>query len=179
MHLAIGASSRPSQRGFGAPAEASASTPAQTSMPSRVTKAITQSIRDLEEMVPCHPFAVRALEIVRYFANEWRMDVNICNGPTLDAEHALVVRPYARGVHFFAPKVMEDDFGCAWDGSIREADVQNLATTIVTEGVETEKPSGSRADGGTENPLFWPFLMNGRPMQPAGGDLEEAGFERI
>jgi len=33
--------------------------------------------------------------------------------------------------------------------------------------------------GALENPLFWPFPMQGRPMLPVGKELEEAGFEMI
>jgi hypothetical protein len=43
---------------------------------------------------------------------------------------------------------------------------------------DTEMQVAETADA-MENPLFWPFPMQGRPMLPSGQALKEAGFERF
>ncbi|KAI2615335.1 fungal-specific transcription factor domain-containing protein [Hypoxylon sp. NC1633] len=43
-------------------------------------------------------------------------------------------------------------------------------------GSETGKRPTAHSASSLENPLFWPFPMQGRPMLPEGKQLEEAGF---
>ncbi|KAF9872171.1 hypothetical protein CkaCkLH20_10263 [Colletotrichum karsti] len=164
MHLAIGASRQPT-------AEAAAETP----HPPRVVEAIKQGIRDLEEMAPCHHFAEQALNILRYLAKKWGMNVDMGQTPRSDAEYAHLVRPYTSSLNFFAPNVIEDDFICLWGGGADESGEAKAAMGSGREG----SPSVSRAAQVMENPLFWPFPMQGRPMLPTGRELEEAGFERL
>ncbi|KAL0937828.1 nitrate assimilation regulatory protein [Colletotrichum truncatum] len=175
MHLAIGASSSPSQRGFEGSAQPTADTPTGTSQPPRVVEAIKQGIRDLEEMAPCHHFAEQALNILRYLANKWGMEVEMGQTPRSDAEYAHLVRPYTSSLNFFAPNVIEDDFICVWGGGGDESGASKAAMPSGGQGGEPV----SRAARVMENPLFWPFPMQGRPMLPTGRELEEAGFERI
>ncbi|KAK2007595.1 fungal-specific transcription factor domain-containing protein [Colletotrichum eremochloae] len=179
MHLAIGAACAPPQKGFDATAPASVDPPAQPPYPPHVVEAIKQGIRDLEEMAPCHHFAEQALNILRYLAKKWNLDVDMGERSPTDAEYAHLVRPYTSSLNFFAPNVIEDDFICAWGGSTDEAEVPNSTTAMGAKGTEPGKPSVSRAAKVLENPLFWPFPMQGRPMLPTGRELKEAGFERI
>ncbi|TDZ75017.1 Conidial development protein fluffy [Colletotrichum trifolii] len=175
MHLAIGGNVSPSQRGFQAAGEPNAEASANTTHPPRVVEAIKQGIRDLEEMAPCHHFAEQALNILRYLAKKWNIDVDMGKAVATDEEYAHLVRPYTSSLNFFAPNVMEDDFVCAWGGNSEESSVPKAAMTMSDEGGS----SISRAAKVMENPLFWPFPMQGRPMLPTGRELEEAGFERL
>lgn len=181
MHLAIGASFSPSQKGLDGLAQPNTEPPGQTLHPPRVVDAIKQGIRDLEEMAPCHHFAEQALNILRYLAKKWNIDVDMGETPTSDAEFAHLVRPYTSSLNFFAPNVIEDDFICAWGGGINGAGASNpaMAMAMGTKGTEAGTPSAARTAKILENPLFWPFPMQGRPMLPTGRELEEAGFERI
>ncbi|CCF36379.1 fungal specific transcription factor [Colletotrichum higginsianum] len=179
MHLAIGAACAPQQKGFEATAQSNVDPPAQPPYPPRVVEAIKQGIRDLEEMAPCHHFAEQALNILRYLAKKWNIDVDMGEMVRSDAEYAHLVRPYTSSLNFFAPNVIEDDFICTWGGSTDETEMPNPETAMGAKGTEAEKPSVSRAAKVLENPLFWPFPMQGRPMLPTGRELEKAGFERI
>ncbi|KAJ0161610.1 Nitrogen assimilation transcription factor nit-4 [Colletotrichum tanaceti] len=179
MHLAIGAACAPQQKGFEATAQANVDPPAQPPYPPRVVEAIKQGIRDLEEMAPCHHFAEQALNILRYLAKKWNIDVDMGETVRSNAEYAHLVRPYTSSLNFFAPNVIEDDFICAWGGSTDETEMPNPEMAMGAKRTETEMPSVSRAAKVLENPLFWPFPMQGRPMLPTGRELEKAGFERI
>ncbi|KAH7146684.1 fungal-specific transcription factor domain-containing protein [Dactylonectria estremocensis] len=46
---------------------------------------------------------------------------------------------------------------------------------LVTAGGD-ETPGGLKTADAMENPLFWPFRMQGRPILPRGNELEDAGF---
>ena len=71
------------------------------------------------------------------------------------------------------PNIIEEDFVSSWKGwgshkgamSASRAGVGGQATSIVPPTATT-----------IENPLFWPFPMQGRPILPHGKMLEEAGF---
>jgi hypothetical protein len=166
MHLAIGAT-------FSKAGDAEQAMP---SVEPRVAEAIRSGIADLTEMAPCHFFAEQALNILRYLAKKWRIDVEV---NLMDGSEALnqgkgdfenLTRPVTSSLNFFAPNVADPDFNCTWaeprpprgkpDAKMDDADVDQTAETL-------------------ENPLFWPFPMQGRPMLPTGKELEEAGFALI
>ena len=133
-----------------------------------VTKAISQGIADLTEMVPCHQFAEQALNILRYLAKKWNIDVKLSEetkhftNEEQDSERG--VRPITSSLNFFAPNVMEQDFVCDWGtGRNQPTGLEPVAT----------------AANSMENPLFWPFPMQGRPMLPSGQLLQDAGFEML
>ncbi|KAI1635250.1 nitrogen assimilation transcription factor nirA [Biscogniauxia mediterranea] len=214
----------------------------------RVAESLNQGIADLTEMAPCHHFAEQALNILRYLAKKWNIDVDIPQrgGTPGGEDHDRIARPVTSSLNFFAPNVSADDFICSWgsrDTTVQEqltlmdaGDVtgvlQNghnggddndqdpanvgkmdgiLAQRYGTEQegqnpnpVHVSAPSGSRGGRGKsggrgrssgevvgggagqggrvtdlENPLFWPFPMQGRPMLPRGSQLEEAGFASL
>jgi hypothetical protein len=154
MHLAIGA--------VNASVGSATSTPQSIERAVRVdphvSEAINQGIADLAEMAPCHHFAEQALNILRYLARKWNIDVDIDRGnpPMEDSER--LIKPYTNSLNFFAPNVQSEDFICDW-------------------GVGTGKqPDATMSGDSMENPLFWPFPMQGRPILPTGKDLEQAGF---
>jgi hypothetical protein len=160
MHLAIAASKNQSD----------GSTPGTGKTPPkldpRVSEAISQGIADLTEMAPCHQFAEQALNILRYLAKKWDIDVKIENDKLLPADFDRFVKPFTNSLNFFAPNVQMDDFICSWGPLQTNGGADDMVATKET--AET-----------MENPLFWPFPMQGRPMLPSGEELEQAGFERL
>ncbi|KAI1343550.1 fungal-specific transcription factor domain-containing protein [Xylariaceae sp. FL0016] len=167
----------------------------------RVAEALKQGIADLTEMAPCHHFAEQALHIMRYLAKKWNIEVEIPQEvPVTQDEMDRLVRPATASLNFFSPNVSEKDFICAW--GVRqgaEKDRERVASAAAAndgddpekmEGVVTanrmaaEEAEQNPVSGGPmsqtaqsiENPLFWPFPMQGRLMLPEGAHLEEAGF---
>ncbi|KAJ0339998.1 hypothetical protein COL922a_003829 [Colletotrichum nupharicola] len=177
MHLAIGAIAPAPQRDSDESGETASESSAGTSHPPRGVEAIKQGIRDLEEMAPCHHFAEQALNILRYLAKKWGLEVDMGSTPTSDAEYAQLARPYTSSLNFFAPNVLEDDFICVWGGGLGSGEAMESKAAAGTG--SQESLSVSRAAQIMENPLFWPFPMQGRPMLPTGRELKEAGFERL
>lgn len=159
-----------------------------TKINSQATEAINQGIADLTEMAPCHNFAEQALRILRYMAKKWNVPVNI--PPPQEAlspeDASQLVQPKTHSLNFFAPDVAENDFMCAWGTkptSVRADNTSSPKTSPKSSGkmpgYEEEVGRGPMAHEAKsiENPLFWPFPMQGRPMVPSGGRmLEEAGF---
>ncbi|KAK1252300.1 hypothetical protein MKX08_003487 [Trichoderma sp. CBMAI-0020] len=132
----------------------------------RVTDALNQGIADLTEMAPCHHFAEQALNILRFLAKKWKIKVNV-DGDKMPPEDAdNLVRPYTSSLNFFAPNVREGDYMCGFGPT--------------PEVIETlQAPDTKKAAETAENPLFWPFPMQGRPMLPTGQELEDAGFAKL
>jgi len=157
MHLAIGSVSNPDGPSTAKNVEAAAK------MDPHVSESLKQGISDLAEMAPCHHFAEQALNILRYLAKKWNIDVDIDVGNTPADEYDRLVKPYTSSLNFFAPNIPEGDFTCDW-GAGKSTDAQ-------ADGSAAQK-SGDAMD----NPLFWPFPMQGRPMLPSGKELERAGF---
>ncbi|KAK0656235.1 fungal-specific transcription factor domain-containing protein [Cercophora newfieldiana] len=182
MHLAIGATLSGEQQ----PGESestksgqSSQTPGRSSKFSpRVVEAITRGIADLTEMAPCHFFAEQALNILRFLARKWNIEVDIT--PTEEekqirhggSDFDQTTKPVTSSLNFFSPNVEDSDFNCNWGNSIKAVR-------------KTEQRTGDRGEhiaetaSAMENPLFWPFPMQGRPMLPTGEELEKAGFELL
>lgn len=131
----------------------------------RVSEALTRGIADLTEMAPCHHFAEQALNILRFLAKKWNIEVDIDSGNTPLEDHNGLTKPYTSSLNFFAPNVVTEDFICGWGGT------PEMAHAL--------QGSASKAAESIENPLFWPFPMQGRPMLPNGKDLERAGFAMV
>ncbi|KAF4987847.1 hypothetical protein FGRMN_10124 [Fusarium graminum] len=160
MHLAIGATSINTNT-------TEADVEKAVKVDPRVAEAITQGISDLTEMAPCHQFAEQALNILRYLAAKWDIDVE--NNPEkLSAEeYDRLVLPHTGGLNFFSPNLREGDITCQWGAGPFMA-------------AATDRPASVEKAGDTlENPLFWPFPMQGRPILPDGIELEHAGFAVI
>lgn len=201
MHLAIAASGIPSESEDQSEATGGASTqqrpagyppswgsPPQTNQ--HVTQSINQGIADLTEMAPCHHFAEQALNILRYLARKWNIEVNMDVPRELKREkeevqqtghettraseltrmndHDYGTRPATNSLNFFAPNMNENDFVTNWGNSVSIPVAQAPAS-----------PAVAKSGDSMENPLFWPFPMQGRPILPTGEALAEAGFELI
>jgi hypothetical protein len=196
----------------------------------RVKEAISRGIADLTEMAPCHHFAEQALNILRYLAKKWNIEVDIkAEGEErgLAAEELeqleRATRPVTSSLNFFAPNVADADFNCTWGAGSGSTGLvpgpgPGPVEAAVAEGAGgggfgaaggglggfggggdggdddggggTAPAPGDQGMGGhdvvtgqmanaMENPLFWPFPMQGRPMLPTGRMLEEAGFEML
>ncbi|KAJ6442438.1 nitrogen assimilation transcription factor nirA [Purpureocillium lavendulum] len=177
MHLAIGAAS--AQTGDGKAMQDEAQSPdekmkAAAKVDPHVSEALKQGIADLTEMAPCHHFAEQALNILRYLAKKWNIDVEISasNVNLNPEEYDRLVRPYTSSLNFFAPNVGRDDFICDWGTG-------NVVIEGAGSGSGSAPPIVERAAENMANPLFWPFPMQGRPVLPTGKDIEEAGFARL
>lgn len=159
MHLAIGAVSEQD------PDSKSPSDKMETAakLDPRVSAALKQGISDLTEMAPCHHFAEQALNILRYLSKKWNIDADIDDGESPPDDYDRLVKPYTSSLNFFAPNVREGDFICDFSAE--------STLTKPDDGL-----SAQRAGDSMENPLFWPFPMQGRPILPTGKELEQAGF---
>ncbi|KAK0632950.1 fungal-specific transcription factor domain-containing protein [Immersiella caudata] len=183
MHLAIGATFSGEKQPGGetelTQSGQSSQGPSRSSkIGPRVVEAITRGIADLTEMAPCHFFAEQALNILRFLAKKWNIEVDI--SPTEDEKQLhhgrpnfdQSTRPVTSSLNFFSPNVGDTDFNCNWGESIKP-------------GGDTERRTGALGEhlaetaSALENPLFWPFPMQGRPMLPTGEELEKAGFELL
>ncbi|KPM36685.1 hypothetical protein AK830_g9874 [Neonectria ditissima] len=159
MHLAIAATNVQSSSDVSTPDVMEAT----AKIDPHVKDAIRQGIDDLTEMAPCHRFAEQALNILRHLAQKWDIEVDI-NGETLTPEeYDRLVKPNTGSLNFFAPNMREADILCHW------------GTGKTTAGGE-DAPSVTKTADSMENPLFWPFPMQGRPILPGGKELENAGF---
>ena len=176
MHLAIGASNaKPSE---GQPEDVmEPSDEAKEGITDHVARSIKQGVEDLKEMTPCHHFAEQALNILRYLAQKWNIDVDMGNEDYSGEDHARNGRPYTSSLNFFAPNIREEDFVCAWGtGASSNVAVGGGTSGSMASGTEIQVAESGET---MENPLFWPFPMQGRPMLPSGHELREAGFERL
>lgn len=199
MHLAIAASETPSESERHT--EATGRVPTQESsaghppagrgsphLNPQVTRSINQGIADLTEMAPCHHFAEQALNILRYLAKKWNIEIEMDVPRSLKREkekvqgaeatraseltrmkdHDYGTRPTTNSLNFFAPNMTENDFITTWGNSM-------ALPVAPTSGNPPEVRSGDSM----ENPLFWPFPMQGRPIMPPGDALEAAGFSLL
>ncbi|KAF7549411.1 hypothetical protein G7Z17_g6398 [Cylindrodendrum hubeiense] len=159
MHLAIGAANIESSSDVSTPDRMEAA----AKFDPHVKEAIRQGIADLTEMAPCHHFAEQALNILRYLAQKWDIEVDIKGDTLTQEEYDRLVKPNTGSLNFFAPNLREGDILCNWGTG-----------KVLAGGDET--PSVPKTADSMENPLFWPFPMQGRPILPSGKELEEAGF---
>ncbi|KAJ8121381.1 hypothetical protein O1611_g10119 [Lasiodiplodia mahajangana] len=186
------AASSPMTGGGGEPTS-SPSGSATTKLSPKVTAAIKQGIADLAEMAPCHHFAEQALNILRFLAKKWNIDVDVPH-KTAQEEVDKLIRSSTNSLNFFVPDVSTKDFISSWPERKRQrapsspppghSGIGRVEGVLVGKQVNPEgqiSPAAAIAHEATsssmaENPLFWPFPMQGRPMLPEGPQLEEAGF---
>ncbi|KAI8631629.1 hypothetical protein F5Y19DRAFT_400275 [Xylariaceae sp. FL1651] len=175
-----------------------------TKLSPKVAEAIKQGIADLAEMAPCHHFAEQALNILRYLAKKWKIEVDVPDQGSQEEADKLG-RPSTSSLNFFAPNVSAEDFICS-RGAQGEGERKRqraraasmspsdngmermegvIAADLGNDDKDANPSSVGRGTGGgakahasksLDNPLFWPFPMQGRPMLPDGPHLEEAGF---
>jgi hypothetical protein len=108
-----------------------------------------QGIADLKTMAVCHGFATQARDILRFLADHWQVDVALDQSDGGDPEVAC--RPQSTSLNQFCP---------------------NIESIYM---ISRITPLQSHE----ENPLFWPFPMQGRPLIGIGVELELAGFRSL
>ncbi|KAM3505124.1 hypothetical protein MY11210_008087 [Beauveria gryllotalpidicola] len=169
MHLAIGATKVSSDLSGSADVDAMGES---AKIDPHASDSLAQGIADLAEMAPCHHFAEQALNILRFLAKKWNIEVEFgsSNKPVPD-DYEKLLKPYTSSLNFFAPNFTAEDFICRWGTASIVAD-PNLPSPSQGTGLQA-------AVDNIENPLFWPFPMQGRPMLPTGQELEQAGFAMI
>lgn len=160
VHLAIGAADK--TRAEGGDPNINKMEPAAQIDP-RIAQSLAQAISDLAEMAPCHNFAEQALNILRFLAKKWKIDINVDGVKPLPQDYDKLVKPYTSSLNFFAPNVRQADSVCDW----------GMGRSPTEEGVTRQAAST------IENPLLWPFPMQARPLMPQGKEMEDAGFAVI
>ncbi|KAI1744752.1 fungal-specific transcription factor domain-containing protein [Xylaria scruposa] len=163
-----------------------------TKLSPKVAAAIKQGIADLAEMAPCHQFAEQALNILRFLGKKWNLDVDVpYKGAQEDVDK--LVRPSTNSLNFFVPDVSTHDSASTWSARKHQRatstpppgtnSAERMEGVILEEQANPKIPVGSsatmeqaRISEMAENPLFWPFPKQGRPILPEGPQLEEAGF---
>jgi hypothetical protein len=117
---------------------------------------IHQGISDLTEMTSSHLFAHRARDILQFLAAHWEVDVVWKDGQNRD--YKKLCKPRSTSLNLFTPNIENLDMMSSFR-------------------------LGSTAKGGAEeenNPLFWPFPMQGRPLlETREGMLGKTGFELL
>ncbi|KAH8742609.1 fungal-specific transcription factor [Diaporthe sp. PMI_573] len=201
VHLAIATTGTPSQSEGQAGATGRVPTqkspadhpPAGSGSPQldpRVTRSINQGIASLKDMASCHDFAEQALNILRYLAKKWNIEVDLdvtqsvkrdkekahnaggkatrTSGFKRIKDHDYGTWPATNRINFFAPNVNENDFFSSWGDLVAFPTAPAPASPPVV-----------RSGDSIEDPLFWPFPIQGRPIMPMGDALAEAGFELL
>lgn len=166
MHLAIGANQGGSE---------------EPDIDTRVAEAISRGIADLTEMAPCHFFAEQALNILRFLAKKWGIEVEIKSTGSeyqkrFNISDDRAVRPVTTSLNFFSPNITESDYNCEWGGI---SNPQVMLGPGSRAGLRPDSSPTEKVANALENPLFWPFPMQGRPILPTGDALREAGFELV
>lgn len=113
-------------------------------------KQLKQGIADLKEMTDCHGFAIRALDILRYLILHWGVDIALDEEDISEQDMKKLCRPSSTSLNQFCP---------------------NIASIDIVNGI------GPAAQ--TDNPLFWPFPLQGRPLLDVGIRLQGAGFKLL
>jgi hypothetical protein len=108
---------------------------------------------DLKVMIECHGFAVRARNILSLLSNQWKVDIVFEHSPddSQEEDAKLVCRPRTLSTNHWSLDVKPED----------------IVTTI------------GPVQGPEDNPLFWPFPFQGRPLLEVGEMLEKSGFKVV
>ncbi|KAI3317364.1 hypothetical protein HD806DRAFT_541288 [Xylariaceae sp. AK1471] len=170
---------------------------------SKASDAIKQGIADLAEMAPCHHFAEQALNILRFLAKKWNIEVEVpYQGAQEEADR--LVRPSTSSLNFFAPNISTEEFMSNWNAPGDERKRQRAASISPSKPSGMERIEGAMAKGyinakkegnpsastgrgagvghkahpakSADSPLFWPFPLQGRPIILDGPELEDSGF---
>jgi len=133
-------------------------------------------------MAPCHFFAEQALNILRFLAKKWNIDVEISPAPAQEGQERVTnynddfTKARTNSLNFFVPNFEDADFNCSWP---EDAGQTHFGNGGGRPGTTVDQGPLPKAESSINNPLFWPFPMQGRPMLPTGDELKEAGFELL
>lgn len=112
-----------------------------------------QGMSDLKIMADCHGFATRARQILSFLCVIWNVDIILEHLPGDDSNDKEEIYLECR------PKTISTN---NWGLNVQPEDII---------------PNISPAQGVDENPLFWLFPFQGRPLLEVGKMLEESGFK--
>lgn len=111
-----------------------------------------QGMSDLSIMVEWHGFAVRSRQILSFLCKKWNIDIELDQLPgddDDDEESDLACRPKTASTNH-------------WSLNLRPEDIIPTITPV-------QNPD--------ENPIFWLFPFQGRPLLEIGEMLEKSGFK--
>lgn len=109
---------------------------------------LRQGIAHLQEMAPCHRFASRALDILYFLIDHWKVDMKVEDNME-DIDIKNMCRPLSTSLNLFCPNVTSADMG-----------------------------NGIGPVQGSDNPLFWPFPLQGKPILDTDS-LAANGFKAL
>lgn len=111
--------------------------------------ALQTGVRYLEEMTGCHGFAKRGLDILYYLIGHWDIDFKFQDH---DAKGPWkdVCKPISTSMNLFCP---------------------NIESVDSINGISRVKLG--------ENPIFWSYPLQGRPLLDVGTNLEGTGFRLL
>lgn len=112
--------------------------------------ALERGVRYLKEMTGCHGFAKRGLDILYYFIGHWKIDFQLEDSPGRSEDYKEVCKPKSTSMNLFCP---------------------NIASVDAINGISRVKMG--------ENPIFWAYPLQGRPLLDVGENLEGAGFRLL
>lgn len=119
-------------------------------------------------MASCHRFAARACKILRQLARKWDIDVPVMPDEKKEKQDE---HPNEN-----EKEKQEDNESFCQEARPSSISLNQFCTDVGDE----DMMRGIGVPGEEENPLFWPFPMQGRPLMAYMGDsLEKAGFERL
>jgi len=68
---------------------------------------LRQGISDLQEMSSCHRFASRALDIIYFLIDHWKIDLDLDDGGEVD--YKSLCRPLSTSLNLFCPNITSVD----------------------------------------------------------------------
>jgi hypothetical protein len=115
-------------------------------------ESLHQGMRDLNIMIECHGFAVRARRMLAFLRKQWDIDISLDELPDDHDEDEEEASTSAR------PKT---DSTNHWSLNVKPEDIVPSIAPVQSPG---------------ENPLFWLFPFQGRPILENRDMLEISGF---
>jgi hypothetical protein len=147
-----------------------------------------QGIKDLSDMTVCHGFARRALNILRFFAEQWECSDDAFGGDseTVSGTQSSSGDQSGEGGHGLAIGEGGRGGGGGRAGEIGQGSSEEIKESCLPSSTSFNLfcPSMSDFIGGNGAPgslsaLFAPFPMQGLPLLAGEGEMERDGFSRV
>lgn len=111
---------------------------------------LRQGVADLKQMADCHDFARRALDVIWFLLDKWEVEVDFEEDKQEVISVKDLCKPDSASLNQFCPNIVAMDM---------------------------DKGIGPVSDG--ENPLFWIFPLQGRPLLDISKPMMESGFRNL
>ena len=118
-------------------------------------------------MAPCHRFAEQALNILRFLAVKWNIDIDTDDGWSLLPDHDRLVRSSVSSYNMFALNKQAIDIFFDWEVNWGHRQMKPFSK---------EQQSEEQDLDVSENLRLWPFPILRQPSVPQVENLEAAGF---